>query len=165
MMRKDFSGFRPMRHDRLIQEARHDTYQLKGKLPEPTVCPECHAVYHKGHWQWLPVPEHAHSHKCPACLRMHDGFPAGYVELSGIFFQQHREEVLQQVRHHALQAKAEHPLERLINIEETNDSAMITTTDIHLARGIGEALHSAYDGELKFQYNDQENLLRVTWTR
>lgn len=28
------------RHDRLIQERVHDTYKLRGKLAEPTVCPQ-----------------------------------------------------------------------------------------------------------------------------
>ena len=42
---------------------------------------------------------------------------------------------------------------------------MVTTTDIHLARGIGEALEHAYQGELEFHYNEGENLLRVHWAR
>jgi hypothetical protein len=41
----------------------------------------------------------------------------------------------------------------------------ITTTDIHLARGIGEALHHAYQGELEYHYHEKDNLLRVVWTR
>jgi hypothetical protein len=41
----------------------------------------------------------------------------------------------------------------------------VTTTDIHLARGIGDALHSAYKGELEYHYNKEENLLRVEWRR
>jgi hypothetical protein len=38
----------------------------------------------------------------------------------------------------------------------------ITTTDIHLTRGIGEALHHA---QLEYHYNDEETLLRVMWQR
>jgi hypothetical protein len=40
----------------------------------------------------------------------------------------------------------------------------VTTTDIHLARGMGEALHHAYQGELEYHYNPEQNLLRVIWT-
>lgn len=45
------TGFRPVRRDKLLQERVHDTYRTWGKLREPTLCPDCGAVYHKGHWQ------------------------------------------------------------------------------------------------------------------
>ena len=31
------------RHDRTVQEYQHDTYKLRGKLTEPTICTECGA--------------------------------------------------------------------------------------------------------------------------
>lgn len=158
-------GFRPVRRDKLIQERVHDTYKTKGKLPEPTVCPECGAVYHKGRWQWLPKPDKAHEQLCPACHRVRDEFPAGYVTLGGGFFAQHREEILRLVRNYVEREKAEHPLERIIAIADHDDGVMVTTTDIHLARGIGEAVEHAYQGELEFHYNEGEHLLRVHWQR
>jgi hypothetical protein len=42
-------------------------------------------------------------------------------------------------------------------IEKTKDGTLVTTTDIHLARGIGDALHHAYRGELEFHYNPEQN--------
>ena len=42
---------------------------------------------------------------------------------------------------------------------------LVTTTDPHLARRIGEALHHAYKGELDYHYNKEEKLLRVVWRR
>jgi predicted Zn-ribbon and HTH transcriptional regulator len=164
-MKTRFAGFEPIRHDRLIQEQRHDTYKSKHKLVEPTVCPQCGAVYHEGRWQWLAKPAQAHEEMCPACHRIHDELPAGYVHITGDFFKQHREELLHQIANQEAKAKAEHPLERIIKIAKEDDSILVTTTDIHLARGIGEALHHAYQGELEFHYNEQENLLRVVWER
>jgi hypothetical protein len=41
----------------------------------------------------------------------------------------------------------------------------IATTDVHLARGIGEALHHAYQGDLDYHYEDKEDLVRVHWKR
>lgn len=159
------TGFRPVRRDKLIQESVHDTYMIKGKLPEPTVCPGCGAVYHKGRWQWLPRPDQANEQSCPACHRIDDEFPAGYVTLAGGFLAQHRGEILRLVRNQAEKAQAEHPLERIIAMVDRDGGVMVTTTDIHLARGIGEALVHAYQGELEFHYNDSENLLRVYWSR
>lgn len=42
---------------------------------------------------------------------------------------------------------------------------VVTTTDPHLARRIGDALHHAYKGELEYRYNKQDKLLRVSWSR
>jgi len=50
-------------------------------------------------------------------------------------------------------------------IDYQKDGLTITTTDVHLARGIGEALHRAYKGELDYNFNDSEYLLRVRWRR
>jgi NMD protein affecting ribosome stability and mRNA decay len=164
-MKTRFTGFHPVRRDRLVQDTRHDAYKARHKLPEPTVCPQCGAVFHAGRWQWLPRPEQAHEEMCPACHRIHDVFPAGYVSVGGAFFRDNRDELLNLVKNAEERAKAEHPLKRIMKIEDADDGILVTTTDIHLARGIGEALHHAYQGELEFHYNEQENLLRVVWER
>jgi NMD protein affecting ribosome stability and mRNA decay len=164
-MKTRFTDFHPVRRDRLLEQDRHDTYKAKHKLPEPTVCPQCGAVFHDGRWQWLAKPAQAHEEMCPACHRIQDEFPAGFVAVSGPFFTDHREELLQLARNEETRAKAEHPLKRIMEIEDQEDGVQITTTDIHLARGIGEALHHAYQGELEYHYNEQENLLRVVWQR
>lgn len=150
---------------KLFREYEHDSYKARGKLREPTVCPRCGAVFHKGRWQWLPRPEGAHSEMCPACHRVQDRFPAGYVEIQGDFVSQRREEVVNLVRHVEDKAKSEHPLQRIMDIVEQDRGLMVTTTDIHLAHGIGEALRHAYRGKLQSHYNPEEKLLRVHWAR
>lgn len=159
------AGTQPVYRTKPLQEHLDDSYKSRGKLPEPTVCPQCGAVFHKGRWQWLPKPEKAHSEMCPACHRIHDGVPAGYVKLEGQFLAQHRGELLELVRHVESKEKAEHPLQRIMNIVDEHGGVLVTTTDSHLARGIGDALHHAYQGYLEFQYNPDENLLRAHWKR
>ena len=97
-MKTRFTDFHPVRRDRLVQESRHDTYKARHKLPEPAVCPQCGAVFHDGRWQWLVKPAQAHEETCPACHRIHDDFPAGYVTVEGPFFKEHREELLHLAR-------------------------------------------------------------------
>ncbi len=164
-MSKHPPGFILVRRDQLMQEAVHDTYQSKGKPAEPTRCPDCGAVFHDGRWQWMEAPAGAHETLCPACHRIRDSFPAGFLALSGDFLAVHEAEIRQLISHHEDREKAEHPLQRVMDIEETPDGLMVTTTDMHLARGIGEALHHAYQGELEFHYNPDQNLLRVHWSR
>lgn len=159
------AAFHPIRRDRLLQEAEHDSYKMQGKLPEPTVCPGCGAVFKAGHWQWAEKPPQAHETLCPACHRQRDHFPAGYLHISGDFLNAHEAEILSLVHNHEAREKAQHPLQRVMDIEKKPDGMTITTTDIHLARGIGEALHHAYQGELEFHYNPEQLLLRVNWQR
>lgn len=158
-------GFRQIqRHDGIFQEHVHDAYKAKGKLHEPTVCIQCGAVFHDGRWQWCKAPEEAHRTTCPACQRIHDHYPAGFLTLKGEFFLAHRNKIMHLVHNHEKRERAEHPLKRIMAVEEKEGATMVTTTDIHLVRGLGEALHHAYQGSLEFHYNPEQNLLRVGWT-
>jgi hypothetical protein len=102
---------------------------------------------------------------CPACHRIQDKYPAGFLTLEGPFLQEHKEELLHLARNEETKEKGEHPLHRIIHMEEKDESILITTTDIHLPRRIGEALRRAYEGELDFHYIEESNILRVRWKR
>lgn len=164
-MKQDRGGFRMLRREQLLQELVHDSYKLGRKLAEPTRCPDCNAVFHKGRWTWDAAPPGAPEHRCPACSRVHDHFPAGYVSLNGDFLRDHRDEVLNLVKKCEESEKAEHPLERIMAIEPAQDGVEVTTTGTHLAREIAERVHNAYKGELQFSYNREDNLLRAAWRR
>lgn len=159
------TGDGKFRGDRRLEEMDHDPYHSKLKLEEPTVCSECRAVFTQGRWSWNPAPEGAHETRCPACQRIHDRVPAAFLTLCGEFRKAHDEEIRHLMRNYEERERAEHPMKRIMNIEETDDGLSVTFTDPHLARGIGEALHHAYAGDLDYQYTKGDNLLRVTWRR
>ena len=162
---KNSDYVRKGRKDRLLRELVHDPYMSKRKLPEPTVCPECGAVFRKAKWEWAERPENANEELCPACQRVRDKVPAGYLSLSGKFLSQHKDEIMNLVHNVEDREKTAHPLKRIMEIEEQKDGVLITLTDSHLTRGIGEAVNKAYQGDLDFKYTDEDTLLRVTWTR
>jgi NMD protein affecting ribosome stability and mRNA decay len=157
-------GFRQInRHDGLFRKYKHDAYKATCKPPEPTVCPECGAVFHAGRWQWIARPAKAHRSACPACQRIEDHYPAGFLTLQGVFFQSHCEEIMNLVHNHERRERAEHPLKRIMAVEDIDGATLVTTTDMQLARSMGETLLHAYKGELKYYYNPQEDQLRLSW--
>ena len=153
------------RQDRLLKEKRHDTYKERGKWPEPTLCKECGALFINGRWSWGKPSAKSNEALCPACRRVSDNLPAGYIELKGAFFQEHYDEILNLTRNIEQQEKNEHPLERIMAIIDEKDHTLVTTTGIHIARRIGEALSRSYNGDFSFQYADGEKSIRVSWQR
>lgn len=117
---------------------------------------------HQGRWQWSQPLEGAHPHVCPACRRIAEELPAGVVTL-------HRpashlkDQVIGLVRNEEAAEKGEHPLNRVIAIEEADGDLLVSTTDIHLPRRIGEALKRAYHGELVMHFDDHAYFARVEW--
>ncbi|KAA0085049.1 BCAM0308 family protein [Trinickia soli] len=157
--------FKPGEHKPVYPGLENDPYALRGKLPEPSACPTCGAVYEKGRWQWLSRPQDAKEVVCTACRRTAEHMPAGYVYIEGSFANDHRAEVLGLINHHAARAKTEHPMQRVMSIDTADDKTVVTTTDVHLARDLGSALQSAFQGTLDLKYSDDEHLVRAYWQR
>jgi hypothetical protein len=158
------------RHDSIkghhIEEHRHDPYKARKKLREPTACPQCGAVFQDGRWQWVkPRPAKAHQQLCPACHRTNDKYPAGELILGGDFVAGHKQEIVTLARHTEKAEKRQHPLQRIMAIDEKVDTIVITTTDIHLPRRIGHAIVDAYKGNLETHYDEGGYFVRMTWKR
>jgi len=153
------------RRDRTVQEYQHDTYKLRGKLKEPTVCTGCGAFFHRGRWTWGSAPVGARSTMCPACHRTRDKYPKGLVTITGSFKEQQHDQVQGIIRNTEAREMKDHPLSRIMGIERRPEGLVISTTDTHLPRRIGEALRHAYHGALAFHYDRDEDFIRVNWTR
>ncbi len=153
------------RGDRLIRERVHDPYKTRLKLPEPSVCPDCGATFHKGRWTWTPAAAGANAARCQACQRNADNNPAGIATQRGGFLTPHNAEILNLARNQETLEKGEHPLHRIMAVTEQGDEVEIATTDIHLPRRIGQALRDAYQGALEIDYDKAGYFVRVAWTR
>lgn len=165
--RKNEDYIHQPRRDSMYEDRVHDPYQARGKLPEPTACPDCGAVFAKGRWQWGEAPADANKHRCPACSRIHDRVPAALLTVSGEFFNAHKDEIMSLIHHTEQREKAGHALERIMGIDEqpADNGVVISYTGIHLAKSTGEALHSAYQGEFNFEYSDRDGVLHASWQR
>ncbi len=153
------------RKDKLIKEKRHDVYQEGKKWPEPTFCTQCGAVFAKGRWSWNKIPKIANKTICPACKRSTGNYPAGYIELRGAFFKKNHGVIVNLIRNTEKQEQHLHPLERIMSVKVMNDHTLITTTGIHIARRIGNALSRSYKGDYSFHYGESEKSIRVYWER
>jgi hypothetical protein len=154
------------RRDTIVPETGHDPYRESGRLPEPAICPGCGAAREHGRWAWVQArPAGALEKLCPACRRQRDRQPAGLLELSGPFVLSHRDEVLNLVRNEANAETREHPLNRLMEVTPTAAGVLITTTDVHLPRRLGEALLHAYKGSFQCHYAHDDTAMRASWHR
>ena len=170
--KKEKAGRRGGRIQPSRMERQGDTYRRKvgkvaAKLPDVTSCPDCGAVFRQGRWRWPEVPGSKGTRRelCPACKRIQDGYPAGEVTIRGDFARANRAEVLARVRNLEEKERSKRPLNRLMAIRESGDELVVTTTDVHLAHAIGSALFQSYRGTLHAPWNEEGDLLRVSWER
>jgi len=153
------------RREILSEDTGSPYYELR-KYPEPTVCSSCSLVYHKGHWtNGLAAPAGANRELCPACKRMQDRNPGGVVYLDGSYLHARRDEILNVAKNQEKLAREQRPLQRIMWIKPTGDGLEIATTNFHLARRIGEAIHQAHKGELDIKYSEGDRFARVYWHR
>jgi hypothetical protein len=143
-----------------------DPYALAKKLPDPSACTQCRAIYRKGRWAWGKPPSDAKAVVCPACRRAKDDSPGGLVRISGAYAAAHRKELERLARNVEAREREEHPLKRILAVRSADDGAFeITTTDPKLARGIGAAFYHAHRGKLVAPTRAREGMLRVRWER
>lgn len=139
------------------------SYHRTESLPDPSVCPDCEATWRDGRWTWRDGPADAPRIRCPACARIRKGHPAGYVRLQGRFQKSHRDELDALIHDVETRERGEHPVNRIMQIREEEGDLVITTTEPHLARSIGSAIESTYQGELRLDY--EEGALRIRWAK
>ena len=168
MSGKGNSILHPMqnRRDQMLIESKHDPYFVKTKHKDLTACKSCTAVFKKGRWQWqdkgaqLVVGDN--NVLCPACQRIEDKLPAGYLSIDNDYLGKRKNEILNLIKHTEECEAMSHPMKRIMQIEEGTEKLLLTFTHPKLARNIGDAIHHAYGGELDYTYTPGEFMLRVT---
>lgn len=156
----------PARSSRLVHDRVADPYMRVPKLAGPAVCSGCGAVFQKGRWQWAArAPRGAAHEVCQACRRIKDDYPAGILTLRGAYVRAHKDELLSLARNQEHAEMKDHPLHRIMAVEESRNSVVIKTTDIHLPARIGRALLRSSKGELDLKYDEGSYFVRADWKR
>ena len=149
-----------------------DPYLLDMKPNEVAVCRECRSVFAGGRWQLesdasreLKEAKKVTETLCPACQKIRDRVPGGVLTISGGFAADHREEIVNLVNHENALAMKVNPLERIMDIEGSQEGMVVYTTNEKLAQRMGRALKKAYDGEVDYKWPEDGKLIRVNWRR
>jgi hypothetical protein len=80
------------------------------------------------------------------------------------FLTAHKDEILRLIRNEENRAKGINPLERIIEINESAEGVIVTTTNEKLAQRIGRSVKSAYQGHTSYRWSDPK-FLSVEWQR
>jgi hypothetical protein len=151
------------------EAGRHRTVRAQ---PEPTVCAVCDAVYRKRRWvanDGVTIDKKelslARVTLCPACKSKKEGVPSGYLQASGDFLGDHREEIEHLLRNEAARAAEDNPLGQIIDWKGKGQILALTTTTEHLVQRLGHALEKAFDGEVRYDFSHENKLARVSWHR
>lgn len=149
-----------------------DPYLLKVAPNELAVCRKCEIVYHNKRWV---LPEEFDSEKagekkrvkvlCPACQKIKDRFVGGFVNITGSFQAEHREEIINLIKNKESVARRHNPLDRIMDIKNKKDGLEITTTTEKLAQRIGQILKKSFQGEVEYKWSADVKMARVSWTR
>lgn len=166
MNRSNEQNVKPeMRRDKQPGPHTRDSYRSPERIKGSTRCGECGALYEDGRWIWRASSDALRQLTCPACRRIQDHSPAGEFVLTGEYLAAHRDDLVALLRRQAAGEEKEHPLERIMEIDEQPDRMTVRTTGPHLVRRLGEAVLRAHGGHLTLHYRDGEGLLRADWQR
>jgi NMD protein affecting ribosome stability and mRNA decay len=144
-------------------------------MAEPAVCKVCGDIYADRRWakpdQAKQSAKQAESspHEfvvCPACQRVRDGAPSGYLHLNGDFLERHRDEIERLLQNEAERAGEDNPLARIMKWERDEKGRLtVTTTTEHLAQRLGHALEKAFSGKTRYDFSHENKLAHVYWRR
>lgn len=89
----------------------------------------------------------------------------GIIRISGAFILDHKEEILNLVKHEGELAEQRNKNSKVTKIEQIKNEIVVETSEHNLAQRIGKALHRAYKGDHNFKFRPGEKFVEVTWKR
>jgi hypothetical protein len=132
------------------------------KGPNALVC-ACGLFHHRGAWHLGPPPlVELREATCPSCKRIRRGRPGGTLKIPPRFLGSLRE-IVNLIYNCERRERAEHPLERLVNIRDESGGLRVTTTGVHLARRIARSLAHRFHEKPRMRFGAGKDELVVDW--
>jgi hypothetical protein len=89
----------------------------------------------------------------------------GVINISGNFLLDHKDEVLNLVKHEGKLSEERHPKRKVLSIDEADGKIVVKTSEHNLALHIGKALEHAYKGTHTYKFLKEEKYVEVDWRR
>jgi NMD protein affecting ribosome stability and mRNA decay len=149
-----------------------DPYQPE-EGQEAALCNSCKAIYQNKRWFFdeklakkLVGTTKVKEVTCPTCRKIKDRYSEGILTLSGDFFKEHKDEIVNLLKKEAERVGNRSVVDRVITMtEEAKDRLVVETTTEKLAQHLGRAVYKANKGELNFKWGEMDKLVRVYWSR
>jgi hypothetical protein len=150
-----------------------DTYIPRSSPKGMLHCRGCGAIYYRRRWTLTPPPdirdwaefrEGVRTVLCPACRKIGDQYPLGEVLLAGVS-QGEREEIVHILRNAEKTARANNPLERIMDLVAKGSTWKVTTTTENLAQRLGRCLVKARGGKVAYKWSHNNKFVRVLWEK
>jgi NMD protein affecting ribosome stability and mRNA decay len=148
-----------------------DVYMSKDGI-EVSYCTKCGVINRQKRWIMDPIELNQLKEDpavgkmvCPACQKMQDNVPGGFLTLSGEYLRKHEHEILELIKNTEAKSRNKNPLGRIMELTQEGNVLTIHTTLDRLAEKLGKEIYKAHSGELNYQWSHGENTVRVNWKR
>lgn len=140
-----------------------------GRLPEPSICGRCGAVFARRVWHDPrkvsgALLARAHWTTCPACEQARASVGFGRIVIRGPYARTHDDAVRRRIANVAARGASNQPERRISAIERRGDVLEVLTTSQKLAHRIVHELKKAFRGRAAYAWSDDGTLL-ATWER
>lgn len=140
-----------------------------GRLPEPSVCERCGAVFARRTWRLGrrlsgALLDRARWTKCPACKQAGSGEYRGRVVVRGAIAAEQETAIRRRVANVDALARMMQPERRVVSAERDGAVFEVLTTSQKLAHRIARELKKAFGGRVAYKWSDDGSLFAV-WRR
>jgi len=140
-----------------------------GRLPEPSACDRCGAVFSRRAWRRdrkvdAPLLARVHWTTCPACRQVSREVGFGRILVRGAYAAVNEAPIRRRIANVAARAAFTQPERRIASIERRGDVLEILTTSQKLAHRIVHELKKVFRGRATYAWSDDGTLL-ATWQR
>jgi hypothetical protein len=141
----------------------------RGRLPEPSACERCGAVFRRRVWRRGERVSHAELARacwvvCPACEQASREEYFGRVLIRGAYAAAREAVIRRRIENVATRAGFTQPEQRIVSVERRGPVLEVLTTSQQLAHRIVHELKKLFRGRASYTWSDDGSLL-ATWER